>query len=185
MQAGPSDAEHVAAARRGDRGAFGHLWRRHAAMVHGVLMARVAPMDVDDLMQDVFVAALEKLGTLRDDHAFAPWLAAMARNRAVDFHRGRRRMDEIPETLGKVDAERAEAERVLFAIRALPEAYREPLVLRLVEGMTGPEIAARVGLEPGSVRVNLHRGMNLLRDKLGLGAAADAGAPALLEADDG
>ena len=48
---------------------------------------------------------------------------------------------------------------VLAAIRRLPEAYRETLVLRLVEGMTGPEIAERTGLTPGSVRVNLHRGL--------------------------
>ena len=53
------------------------------------------------------------------------------------------------------------------AIRRLPEAYRETLVLRLVEGMTGPEIAARAGLTPGSVRVNLHRGMLMLREALG------------------
>ena len=52
---------------------------------------------------------------------------------------------------------------VLDAVRSLPDAYRETLILRLVEGMTGPEIAARTGLTEGSVRVNLHRGMKLLR----------------------
>jgi RNA polymerase sigma-70 factor (ECF subfamily) len=57
---------------------------------------------------------------------------------------------------------------VLEAIRSLPESYREPLILRLVEGMTGPEIAARTGLTPGSVRVNLHRGMQHLRASLKL-----------------
>ena len=56
---------------------------------------------------------------------------------------------------------------VLAVIRTLPEAYREPLILRLVEGMTGPEIATRTGLTHGSVRVNLYRGMQLLREKLG------------------
>jgi RNA polymerase sigma-70 factor (ECF subfamily) len=55
---------------------------------------------------------------------------------------------------------------VLAIIQRLPESYREPLVLRLVEGMTGPEIAARTGLAPDSVRVNLCRGMKLLRDQL-------------------
>ncbi|HLJ75151.1 MAG TPA: sigma-70 region 4 domain-containing protein, partial [Thermoanaerobaculia bacterium] len=60
----------------------------------------------------------------------------------------------------------AEAANVLAAIRGLPEAYREPLVLRLVEGMSGAEIADRTGLTDGSVRVNLHRGMQLLRESL-------------------
>ena len=57
----------------------------------------------------------------------------------------------------------ASAHLVLDAIKSLPDAYREPLILRLVEGMTGPEIARRTGLTPGSVRVNLHRGMQQLR----------------------
>ena len=61
-----------------------------------------------------------------------------------------------------------EAANVLDVICGLPEAYRETLVLRLVEGMTGPEIAERTGLTPSSVRVNLHRGMKLLREKLGM-----------------
>ena len=55
---------------------------------------------------------------------------------------------------------------MLGIIRSLPEAYRETLVLRLVEGMTGPEIAERTGLTPASVRVNLHRGMKMLREQL-------------------
>ena len=58
------------------------------------------------------------------------------------------------------------AATVLDAVRSLPETYRETLILRLVEGMTGPEIAARTGMTHGSVRVNLHRGMEQLRAKL-------------------
>jgi DNA-binding CsgD family transcriptional regulator len=60
----------------------------------------------------------------------------------------------------------AEAHAILAAIRELPLAYRETLILRLVEGMTGPEIAARIGLTPESVRVNLYRGMKMLRERL-------------------
>ena len=55
------------------------------------------------------------------------------------------------------------AERVLACLQRLPDAYRETLVWRLVEGLTGPEIAARTGMTEGSVRVNLHRGLALLR----------------------
>ena len=65
---------------------------------------------------------------------------------------------------------------MLETIRQLPDAYRETLILRLVEGMTGPEIAVRTGLTAASVRVNLHRGMKLLREKLGArsGASGEA-----------
>ena len=55
---------------------------------------------------------------------------------------------------------------MLDTIRGLPEAYRETLILRLVEGLTGPEIAGQTGLTPDSVRVNLHRGMKMLRGKM-------------------
>ena len=52
------------------------------------------------------------------------------------------------------------------AIAALPEAYRETLMLRFVAGLSGPEIAERTGLTHGSVRVNLHRGVALLRERM-------------------
>jgi len=166
----PDQESDVTAARAGDRAAFGRLFRRLAPLVHGVLLTRVRPAEADDLMQDVFLAALERLPTLRDGAAVGGWLCAIARNRAADHHRRRRALVELPEDLGRPDAERAEAERALRAIRTLPEAYRETLVLRLVEGLSGQEIAEQVGLTPESVRVNLHRGMKMLREKLGLGA---------------
>lgn len=162
----------VEAVRGGDREAFGQLYDAYAPMVHGILLARVPYREVDDLVQDVFLVALRRLSTLRDSAAFGGWLAMITRNRAIDYHRGAREIEELPEDLpdhrpAEKETE-AEAARTLDVIRALPEAYRETLVLRLVEGMTGPEIASRTGLTPASVRVNLHRGMKMLREKLGL-----------------
>lgn len=169
----PDDARLVVAAREGDRAAFGQLYDRFARMVHGILLARVPAVEVDDLVQDVFLLALRRLHTLRDTAAFGGWLAAIARHRATDYHRRTPEVGEMTEDAGSTDripggdeATAAEAQAVLAAIRTLPEAYRETLILRLVEGMTGPEIAARTGLTPGSVRVNLHRGIKQLREKL-------------------
>src|SRR3989442_1146476 len=92
----------------------------------------------------------------------------IARNRAMDFYRRSRDTVEVTEDLRSTDSSVLRATEILDLIRGLPEAYRETLVLRLVEGMTGPEIAGRTGLTPASVRVNLHRGMKLLRGKLGI-----------------
>lgn len=165
----------VGAARAGDREAFGRLYERFARMVHGVLLAKVPSAEVDDLVQDVFMLAMRRLPDLREAGKFGAWLAAIARNRACDYHR--RSVPEDPlddETPDQRVAMREAGEdlarhaaAILGVLKSLPEAYRETLILRLVEGMTGPEIAARMGMTHGSVRVNLHRGMEQLRAKLG------------------
>jgi RNA polymerase sigma-70 factor (ECF subfamily) len=168
------DAMWVAAARDGDRAAFGQLYERYARMVHGVLLSKVAVGDVDDLVQDVFIRALRRLSTLRETASFGAWLAAIARNVANDYHR-----QSVPEEPLTDDASDHEihcgvsggdqdgpAAAILEAVLSLSQTYRETLILRLVEGMTGPEIAARTGMTHGSVRVNLHRGMEQLRAKL-------------------
>jgi RNA polymerase sigma-70 factor, ECF subfamily len=168
------DLALVNAARNGDRAAFGRLYERYARMVHGILLTRVPLSEVDDLVQDVFLLALPRLEDLRDIARFGPWLAAITRNRAHDYHRRSRTAIELTGHVSAEEAEgratsgleEAEAAVVLAIIRGLSETYRETLILRLVEGMTGPEIAARTGLSPGSVRVNLHRGMQQLRKKL-------------------
>ncbi|HXN29303.1 MAG TPA: sigma-70 family RNA polymerase sigma factor [Candidatus Acidoferrales bacterium] len=164
------DAQLVEAARGGDHAAFGELYGRYARMVHGVLLAHVPYAEVDDLVQDVFLVALSHLGSLREPRAFAGWLLAIARNRANDFHRRPRAAQEFQGWVVSNDPDEQEARAALAAIHSLPEAYRETLSMRLVEGMTGPEIAARTGMTPASVRVNLHRGMKQLRAKLGKSA---------------
>lgn len=160
----------VAAAREGDRGAFGQLYNRYARMVHGILLSRVPPGEVADLVHDVFLRALRRLQSLRDGAAFGGWLAMITRNCANDYYRHRPPATALPEELTGPSVEtpgpNAEALAALEAIRSLPEAYRETLMMRLVEGMSGAEIAARTGLKPESVRVNLHRGMRQLREKL-------------------
>ena len=163
----PVEAVLVRAVLSGDRDGFGRLYSLYAPLVHGILLARVPRAEVDDLVQDIFLHAFKKLHTLRDAAAFGPWIAMIARNRAVDFHRRSRETVEINDDLRGSEAHDSRAAEILELIRSLPEAYRETLVLRLVEGMTGPEIATRTGLTAASVRVNLHRGMKLLREKLG------------------
>jgi len=164
-----TDADLVRSAQAGDVASFEILYARYAPVVHAIVLGRLPPSDADDVTQNVFITALTKLGSLREPAAFAGWIARTARNAAEDH---RRRMidtveiDTVFATRG-TQGDDAEAAQALAAIRALPEAYRETLMLRLVEGMSGPEIAARTGLTPGSVRVNLHRGMQMLRGALG------------------
>lgn len=157
----------VRAVLDGDRDMYGRLYHLYAPLVHGILLARMPRSEVEDMVQEIFLHALKKLHTLRDAGSFGPWIAMIARNRAMDFHRRSRETVEVTDDLRSSDSSGPKAAEILEIIRTLPEAYRETLVLRLVEGMTGPEIATRTGLTSASVRVNLHRGMKLLRGKLG------------------
>jgi len=158
----------VRAARGGDRVAFGALYQQYGRLVHGILLAYVSYHEAEDLMQDVFVKALERLPELREPAAFRGWLLAIARHIATDHQRSKKPEAEPTQPLvaGKSARPDGEAFAVLDTIQQLPECYRETLILRLVEGMTGPEIAERTGLTADSVRVNLCRGMKLLRARL-------------------
>lgn len=153
----------VRAAQKGDRAALGGLYQQYGRLVHGILLAYVSPSQTEDLMQDVFVKVMERLPGLRDPAAFPGWLMAIARRTAIDYGRCAKPITELREYRARGAQPDGEAFAVLATIQRLPESYRETLVLRLVEGMTGPEIAARTGLTPESVRVNLCRGTKMLR----------------------
>ena len=154
--------------------AFHHLHRRFVALVHGILLSRFRPAIAEELTQECFLIAFQKLHQLRDPAKFGPWIVMIAR-----------RLDAPVERFEQIDASAndaadlhdnpefsADAAKVLAVIRSLTLAYRETLVLRLVEGMSATEIASATGMSPDSVRVNLHRGMKKLRAALGIDANA-------------
>src|SRR5256885_8269423 len=130
-------ASQVRAAQDGDRAAFGRLYDRYARMVHGVLLAKVPLGEVDDLVQDVFMRALRRLSTLRENGSFGAGLAAIARNLANDYHRHSVPADQLagdtsdgdvmPGNTGAVHGD--PAAEILEAVRSLPHAYRETLIL--------------------------------------------------------
>ena len=159
----------VQAAQGGDRDAYAELYRRFGRFVYAVLLARVSHDTACDLAQDVFLQGWMRIASLRDAAAFVGWLGAIARRKATDHLRRSPSEVELQDRHASREAPDVtfEAGRAMAAIRELPEAYRETLALRLVEGYSGAEIAALTGLTPESVRVNLHRGFKLLRERLG------------------
>ncbi len=163
-----AEAQLVERATEGDEEAFNEIYKIFAPMVHGIVLARVPRDEAADVVQEVFLSAYKNLHTLRDKNALGAWLAMIARNRATEFYRQAKPTEELPEEIGGKHDSKTEAREILTAIRHLPETYKETLILRLVEGMTGQEIAERCGLTPESVRVNLHRGMKILRRRLGI-----------------
>lgn len=169
----PSDlAPLIADARKGGAGAFGEIHRRFAAVVHGIALAHVAPSDAEDVTQETFVRVHRTLASVRDAAAFPAWICRVARNVAIDHARRTRRRPaaaSLPADRAAPAVPASDDELRAVALRCLarlPDAYRETLFLRLAEGLSGPEIAARTGLTPESVRVNLCRGMAMLRPLL-------------------
>ena len=161
-----SDAAFVQAALRGERSAWSELYERYVQTVHACILAKVPPSDAEDLVQDVFVSALDRLPSLSEHERFGGWLMTIARNRRTDYWRRHKKVEELGEGPEAVERPRSDALRALEAIRSLPDSYQDALIMRLVEGMTGPEIAVRLDMTHGSVRVNLSRGMKLLRTAL-------------------
>ena len=83
----------------GDEAAFGELYKMYAAMVHGIILARVPRDEVADIVQEVFLSAYKNLHTLRDKSAVGAWLAMIARNRAAEFYRNAKPTEELSEDL--------------------------------------------------------------------------------------
>lgn len=152
----------------GDEEAFSELYQMFAPTINAVVLARVPRDEVQDIVQEAFIAAYRNIAGLKDANLVGPWLIRIARNRAAEFYRSFRASEELDEHMSRPRERSGEAAEILRAIRALGSSYSETLIMRLVEGMSAKEIAERTGLKPESVRVNLHRGMEKLRESLGV-----------------
>jgi len=163
----------VRKAQRGSRRAFDALWERYAPTVQSILLTMVADDEAEDLTQEVAVSAYRSIASLKKHESFPAWLCTIARNAGRDALAARRRSREAP--LEEAESEHlaappkgdpTAADEILSEIRKLPECHREPLMLRLLLEMSGQEIAKQTGMTEGSVRVNLCKGMHLLRQRL-------------------
>jgi RNA polymerase sigma-70 factor (ECF subfamily) len=166
---GPSDAALVLAVRAGEEWACEALFRRYAPMVNGLAYRTMGrDEDVDDLVQDVFVQALNGLKRLRDPQAFASWLSSIVVRTAAKTLRRRKlarrlglRRDEPPpdaDTLVGATAPpdvATELRAIYSLVDALPVEQRMALVLRRVEEFELEEIAAAMGLSLATVKRRL------------------------------
>jgi RNA polymerase sigma factor (sigma-70 family) len=167
----------VAQAARGDRDAARRLWERNAGWVAAVLLAhKPRDADLDDLVQDVAMTFLRRIGELRDDGAFGPWLRTVALNVAraagrTSTRRGgilsRLRPSQRPaEPADEIHSLREDAAKVLRAARALPDPYAEPLLLRGVQGMSYERIGEILDLPRTTVETRIARARRMLREAL-------------------
>ncbi len=173
-----SDAELVAAVRQGSREAAGRLAERYLRGCRAVALAVIGEIAAaEDVGQEAFLHALERIDDCRDPARFGAWLRQIVRRRARNHLRADRSRRTRPlhaDTAldrGASPAESAEQsdlrDRLLAALARLPEDRREVVLLHDLEGWTHRDIAERMGLPPGTVRSHLHHARKRLRDLLG------------------
>ena len=169
------DNELVARTLNGDVRSYEELVRRYERLVGRVLYSYARrEISVEDLVQETFLRAYDRLETFNPDYRFKTWLLAIANNLGVDTLRRRRETVEFnPETHAGSgqgpEAEALEADRsrsVQGAIATLPEAYSVPVVLRYSEGLSYAEIAEILDITIPAVKSRLFRARNMLAERL-------------------
>ena len=175
------DTELIESTLQGNRAAFGELVQRYWSLAVALALSRLADTaDAEDIAQDSFIKAHAKLHTLQDHDRFAGWLSQIVIHHCVNAHRQRQRQqrsmgrairDEA--VLANVTAYSANpgltAQQIHFVrqtLGKLPARFKRPIIMRFVGGLSAVEIARQLGKRPGTVRVWLHRGYQLLRQEL-------------------
>lgn len=174
------EAPVIEAIRTGDRYAFAELFQRHDGWVRGLVYGVLGNRDgLEDVAQQVWTAVWHRIGELRDSRKWRPWLYRMARNAAIDAGREatrrRKRASAMAADMPAVGPSRSpeggcvaeERHReVLSAIQSLPALYREPFVLRHLNGWSYREISEAMGLPVDTVETRLVRARRFLRESL-------------------
>ncbi len=171
------DAELVVLARNGDRAAFEKLYRRHRDRIYGLVWRLCGGNSAlaEDLLQEAFVRAWQKLDRFRGDSRFGTWLHRLSVNVALSERRIRiRRVERETVLEGTVERTAKGASDVYAgqrmdleqAIGRLPERARTVLILYDIEGYKHAEIARMTGMAEGSSKAQLHRARRLVREEL-------------------
>jgi RNA polymerase sigma-70 factor, ECF subfamily len=165
----------VRLAQAGDLSAFERLYRENERKVYALCMRMAADAALaEELTQDVFVRAWQKLGSFRGDSAFSSWLYPLTVNVALSERRSRRRRtsrvfatdDLQPFEKPEKPPEREAGFDLEKAMATLPPGARAVFVLHDVEGYKHEEIAKMLGMATGTSKAQLHRARRLLREVL-------------------
>ena len=167
------DAVDATLAASGDAHAFERLYRSHLTRIHSLARRMLSDEDADEVAQDIFVRAWQKLGTFRGESAFGTWLhrlginVILARRESLGVRRrryveGETTLDLLPSRRGSPEA----AMDVEAAIGQLPDGARQVFVLHDIEGYRHQEIADMLGLATGTSKSQLHRARMALRQHL-------------------
>jgi RNA polymerase sigma factor (sigma-70 family) len=164
-------------AKSGNASAFGSLVQQYQNLVTSIAFSSTGDLQrSEDIAQQAFIIAWEKLTDLNDPAKFLPWLRSIARNTTLNSNRKTGLLDRRPTSLeaniepvvaeSPADAvSRKEQEQLLWAsLERIPETYREPLVLFYRENQSAEQVASQLGLSEKAVRQRLSRGRAMLKN---------------------
>lgn len=164
-------------ALRGDPEAIRQVWETHRRWIAAVLLAhKPREVDLEDLLQDVAMIVVSRIREVRDPDALRGWLRTVAINtaRAAGRTQTRRRSRRAPRSVTLTNApaptnpldlgQREHAQRTLALAADLPDGYREPLLLRCVQGMSYRAIGRVMDLPETTVETRIARGRRMLRE---------------------
>jgi RNA polymerase sigma factor (sigma-70 family) len=157
----------------GDEPAFRQLYRRHSPRLYLLVLRLLggSEADAEDVVQDTWLKATERLGTFRWEASFGSWLSAIGLNTARECLRRRSRREEQwaddTDFAGPTPREKVDPLDLERAIRSLPEGYRTVLILHDVEGYRHEEIAQQLGISSGTSKSQLFHARRSMRAALG------------------
>jgi RNA polymerase sigma-70 factor (ECF subfamily) len=162
----------VTALKAGDQSAVAQLYDRYSAVVYAVALRVLGDTGAaEDVLQEVFLQLWRNPGAFDAARgSLAPWLAVIARNRAIDFLRKRKPETDLEDVIISVapdlarDADRARAaEKVRGVIGTMPPPQRSVLEMAYFEGMSHSEIASKTGEPLGTIKTRIRAGLITLR----------------------
>jgi RNA polymerase sigma-70 factor (ECF subfamily) len=174
----------VVASILGDLGAFDELVRRYRAAVVRTAQCIVGREDADDVAQESLLLAFKALPSIEDPSRFAAWLAVITRHHAIRFAKRQQSrtagsveldevlLDHISSLAAVVIVDDESNEQLRKALAELPADYAAALSLRFLDEMPLKRIAAFLGVPISTVKWRLHRGKQLLRERLNPAAAS-------------
>ena len=167
-----NDGALISAVRSGNQDAMAQLYDRYSAVVYSVALRVLGDTGAaEDVLQEIFMQLWRNPGSFDASRGkLAPWLAVIARNRAVDSLRKRRPQTEISETLISIEPDLATetdrgrvTEKVRGALKEMPAPQRQALEMAYFEGYSHSEISEKTGEPLGTIKTRIRNGLILLR----------------------
>ncbi len=175
VQPATSDELLIQQFKEGNQNAFNELYQRHLSGVYKRVRYLIPEQDIEDVTQEVFIAALKSLPSFRGEAQFSTWLRTLTNNKVAEYYRKRNRKREAPQvplndalryTEGNTAKVMEERINLRKALNQIPASYQEIILLRFAEGLQFSEIAELNGQHLEATKSLFRRAVSALRDQL-------------------